>query len=94
MKRKDEHLAFKRNLRVLTEDVSDIEKEQAKSKLFELFRKDAPLVLAIIHNGYFFDKEAKKVCNDRLIDIVNGNLQGYSIPDYYDTMKFIKERKY
>ena len=34
------------------------------------------------------------VLDDRLIDIVNSNLCGYSIPDYYDTMRLIKERKY
>ena len=94
MKRKEEHAIFKENLCIIASDKSEKEKEQSKSKLFELLRMDRPLVLSIIRNGYFFKNDGEVIPNYRLIDIVNGNLFGYKLPDYLETIKLIKEHSY
>ena len=99
MKRKQEYELFKTNLMTLRNDLMSripnaAIQEKAKSALLELQRKDAPLVLSIVRNSYFFDREGNKISNNRLIDVLDSQLYGYRLPQYYEVLQFIKERKF
>ena len=94
MKRKDEHIMFIHNLRILTEDYSNSEKEQAKANLIELLQKDRPLVLSMIRHGEFYDKMAKRIYCRNINDIFNNEIRSYQLPSYEKTMLLIREKAY
>ena len=99
MKRKQEYELFKTNLMMLRNDLMSrvpnaAIQEKAKSALLELQRKDAPLVLSIVRNSYFFDREGNKISNNRLIDVLDSQLYGYKLSTYLEVLNLIKYKKF
>ena len=93
MKRKEEYFYFLRNLRQLSENISNNERELLKENLLSLLKADRTLVLTIIRNGEFYDKMAKRKSCYNLNDIFDMELRSYKIPTYIEVIQLIKQNK-